>query len=130
MRQLIRSIAILLLSASLMQGAEAQFFFTGPGFVPDENGTNLDDPKQVISLAMRERIVYFDFGDSGRLYAHPTRTMVEKCNVLKTGGRYRATNKSTFARTRERLASLLNILEFNTTRFNSDQESTCVELLV
>jgi len=44
-----------------MQGAEAQFFFTGPGFLPDENGTNLDDPKQVSSLAMRERIVYFDF---------------------------------------------------------------------
>ena len=28
-----------------MQGAWAQFFFTGPGFLPDENGTNLDAPQ-------------------------------------------------------------------------------------
>ena len=28
-----------------MQGASAQFFFTGPGFLPDENGTNLDAPQ-------------------------------------------------------------------------------------
>ena len=28
-----------------MQGAGAQFFFTGPGFLPDENGTNLDAPQ-------------------------------------------------------------------------------------
>jgi formylglycine-generating enzyme required for sulfatase activity len=41
----IRSIAVLLTSACLMQGAVAQFFFTGPGFLPDENGTNLDDPQ-------------------------------------------------------------------------------------
>jgi len=27
-----------------MHGAGAQFFFTGPGFTPDENGTNLDAP--------------------------------------------------------------------------------------
>ena len=38
-------IAVLLLSAGLMQGAMAQFFFIGPGFVPDENGTNLDAPQ-------------------------------------------------------------------------------------
>lgn len=28
-----------------MQGAWAQFNVSGPGFLPDENGTNLDDPK-------------------------------------------------------------------------------------
>ena len=28
-----------------MQGASAQFFFTGPGFLPDENGRNLDAPQ-------------------------------------------------------------------------------------
>lgn len=39
-----RSIVVLLLSACLTQGAWAQFFFTGPGFLPDENGTNLDNP--------------------------------------------------------------------------------------
>jgi formylglycine-generating enzyme required for sulfatase activity len=42
--QFIRSIAVLLLSACLMQGAWAQFNVSGPGFLPDENGTNLDDP--------------------------------------------------------------------------------------
>jgi formylglycine-generating enzyme required for sulfatase activity len=41
----IRYIVVLLISASLMQGAWAQFNFTVPGFVPDENGTNLDDPQ-------------------------------------------------------------------------------------
>ena len=45
MNKFIRSIAVLLTSACLMQGAVAQFFFTGPGFTPDENGTNLDDPQ-------------------------------------------------------------------------------------
>jgi len=35
---------VLLFSACLMEGAWAQFFFTGPGFLPDENGTNLDAP--------------------------------------------------------------------------------------
>jgi len=44
-KQFIRSIAVLLLSACLAQGACAQFFFAGPGFTPDENGTNLDDPQ-------------------------------------------------------------------------------------
>ena len=43
--QFIRSIAALLLSVCVIQGAWAQFFFTGPGFLPDENGTNLDDPQ-------------------------------------------------------------------------------------
>jgi len=43
--QFIRSIAVLLLSAWLMQDSGAQFYVTGPGFVPDENGTNLDDPQ-------------------------------------------------------------------------------------
>jgi formylglycine-generating enzyme required for sulfatase activity len=28
-----------------MQGACAQFNVSGPGFLPDENGTNLDDPQ-------------------------------------------------------------------------------------
>jgi len=45
MKQFIRSILFLLISAYLMQGAGAQFFFTGPGFLPDENGTNLDAPQ-------------------------------------------------------------------------------------
>ena len=61
MKQLIRSIAVLLTSACLAHGAGAQFFFTGPGFVPDANGINLDDPQQVKILVSRERIVYFDF---------------------------------------------------------------------
>lgn len=42
--QFIRSIGALLLSAGLMQGACAQAI-TGKGFLPDENGTNLDDPQ-------------------------------------------------------------------------------------
>ena len=42
--QFIRSIAVLLLSACLAQGAWAQFNVSGPGFVPDENGRNLDEP--------------------------------------------------------------------------------------
>jgi lipoprotein NlpD len=42
--QFIRSIAVLLLSAGLGQGACAQFNVSGPGFVPDENGRNLDEP--------------------------------------------------------------------------------------
>ena len=45
MNQFIRSIAVLLLSAGLMQGALAQFNVSGPGFLPDENGTNLDAPQ-------------------------------------------------------------------------------------
>ena len=45
MNQFIRSIAVLLISASLVQSVGAQFFFTGPGFLPDENGTNLDAPQ-------------------------------------------------------------------------------------
>jgi formylglycine-generating enzyme required for sulfatase activity len=44
-KKVIRSIAVLLLSACLMQGAWAQFNVSGPGFLPDENGTNLDDPQ-------------------------------------------------------------------------------------
>jgi len=36
---------VLLVSAWLMQGAWAQFNVSGPGFLPDENGTNLDDPQ-------------------------------------------------------------------------------------
>ena len=39
-----RSVAVLLLSACVMQGAWAQAI-TGKGFLPDENGTNLDDPQ-------------------------------------------------------------------------------------
>ena len=45
MQQFVRSITVLLMAACLMQGAVAQFFFTGPGFLPDENGTNLDAPQ-------------------------------------------------------------------------------------
>ena len=45
MNKFIRSITVLLLSAGLMQGAVAQFNVSGPGFLPDENGTNLDDPQ-------------------------------------------------------------------------------------
>ena len=36
---------MLLLCACLAQGAWAQIKITGPGFLPDENGTNLDDPE-------------------------------------------------------------------------------------
>ena len=45
MSQFIRSIAVLLTSACVAQGAWAQFNVSGPGFLPDENGTNLDDPQ-------------------------------------------------------------------------------------
>ena len=45
MNHFVRSIAVLLLSACLAQGAWAQFNVSGPGFLPDENGTNLDDPQ-------------------------------------------------------------------------------------
>ena len=34
-----------LVLACVVQGVWAQFNFTVPGFVPDENGTNLDDPQ-------------------------------------------------------------------------------------
>ena len=44
MNQFIRVIAVLLLSACLIKGAGAQFNVSGPGFVPDENGRNLDEP--------------------------------------------------------------------------------------
>jgi len=36
---------MLLLCACLAQGAWAQIKITGPGFLPDENGTNLDNPQ-------------------------------------------------------------------------------------
>ena len=36
---------MLLLCACLAQGAWAQFKLIGPGFLPDENGTNLDNPQ-------------------------------------------------------------------------------------
>ena len=36
---------MLLLCAGLAQGAWAQFKLIGPGFLPDENGTNLDNPQ-------------------------------------------------------------------------------------
>ena len=36
---------MLLLCACLAQGAWAQFNVSGPGFLPDENGANLDDPQ-------------------------------------------------------------------------------------
>ena len=45
MTEFIRSIAILLMSTCLVQGAWAQFNVSGPGFLPDENGINLDDPQ-------------------------------------------------------------------------------------
>ena len=45
MNKFIRSVAVLLLSAGLTQGVFAQFNVSGPGFLPDENGTNLDDPQ-------------------------------------------------------------------------------------
>jgi flagellar FliL protein len=53
--QFIRSIAVLLLSACLIQGAVAQFNVSGPGFLPDENGTNLDDP-QASRAAHRQKV--------------------------------------------------------------------------
>ena len=59
MNQFIRSIAVLLLSAWLMQDGGAQFYITGPGFVPDENGTNLDDqqPKKVAAKVAAGTVV-------------------------------------------------------------------------
>ncbi len=44
MKQFIRSIAVLLLCSGLAQGAWGQIKITGPGFLPDESGTNLDNP--------------------------------------------------------------------------------------
>jgi formylglycine-generating enzyme required for sulfatase activity len=52
--QFIRSIAVLLLSACLTQVALAQAI-TGKGFLPDENGTNLDDP-QAGKEAQRQKV--------------------------------------------------------------------------
>jgi len=43
-QQFVRFIAVLLISAGLVQGAHAQAI-TGKGFLPDENGTNLDAPQ-------------------------------------------------------------------------------------
>lgn len=45
MKQFIRFIAVLLITAGLVQSVLAQFNVSGPGFLPDENGTNLDDPQ-------------------------------------------------------------------------------------
>ena len=45
MKPSIRFIYLLVLSACLTQGAGAQFNVSGPGFLPDENGTNPDDPQ-------------------------------------------------------------------------------------
>ncbi|NBO04318.1 MAG: hypothetical protein EBV16_09055, partial [Betaproteobacteria bacterium] len=42
LNQFIRCIPALLLSACFMQSAWAQFNVSGPGFLPDENGTNPD----------------------------------------------------------------------------------------
>jgi len=50
----IRSIAVLLLSALLTQVAWGQAI-TGKGFLPDENGTNLDDP-QAGKEAQRQKV--------------------------------------------------------------------------
>lgn len=63
MTQFIRSIAVLLLSAGLTQGAGAQAI-TGKGFIPDENGTNLDAPKPNVADS-----VVFDWPASGPLLA-------------------------------------------------------------
>ena len=46
MKQFIRFIATLLISACLMDGSSAQLRIMGGGFVPDENGTNPDAPTQ------------------------------------------------------------------------------------
>jgi formylglycine-generating enzyme required for sulfatase activity len=54
MTQFIRSIAVLLISACLVQAACAQAI-TGKGFLPDENGTNLDDP-QASKTAQRQKV--------------------------------------------------------------------------
>jgi len=54
MNQFIRFIAVLLLSAGLMQSAGAQAI-TGKGFLPDETGTNLDDP-QASKTAQRQKV--------------------------------------------------------------------------
>ena len=54
MNQFIRSITVLVLSAGLMHGAFAQAI-TGKGFLPDESGTNLDDP-QAGKAAQRQKV--------------------------------------------------------------------------
>ena len=41
-KKLIRLLAIFLMSSCFGQSAWSQFKLTGPGFIPDENGTNLD----------------------------------------------------------------------------------------
>ena len=50
----IRSVATLLMSACLVQGACAQAI-TGKGFLPDENGINMDDP-QASKAAQRQKV--------------------------------------------------------------------------
>ena len=63
MNQFIRATAILLLFTCLMEGAVAQAL-TGKGFIPDENGTNLDAPKPNVADT-----VIFDWPASGPLLA-------------------------------------------------------------
>ena len=63
MNQFIRATAILLLFTCLMEGAVAQAI-TGKGFIPDENGTNLDAPKPNVADT-----VIFDWPASGPLLA-------------------------------------------------------------
>ena len=45
MNQLIRAVATLLVTACLVQGTGAQLNVSGPGFLPDENGRNPDEPQ-------------------------------------------------------------------------------------
>ena len=54
MNHFMRSIAVLLLSTGLTLGACAQAI-TGKGFLPDENGINLDDP-QASKAAQRQKV--------------------------------------------------------------------------
>jgi len=54
MKQYIRFIAVFLLSACLAQVALAQAI-TGKGFIPDENGMNLDEP-QASKTAQRQKV--------------------------------------------------------------------------
>jgi len=60
--QFVSSIAVLLLSVGLLHGCAQPEI--GKGFIPDENGTNLDEPPKVKKSTASELIIYFDINSS------------------------------------------------------------------
>ena len=81
---------MLLISAGLMQGALAQFNVSGPGFLPDVNGTNPDEPqaKKVGRIAVQASASQPDaFGEFTLTIRTNTDTSSLKLNGDELGGK-------------------------------------------